>query len=131
VQGARVERVGPNDASLVLKLGVGNQAALLTGDVERQGELLLLRRPAALRAQVLKVPHHGSRTSSMEAFLAAVRPEVALVSVGYRNRFNHPHPEVVERYRALGVRLFRTDLHGAIRVEMGREGIRVWGQREN
>jgi competence protein ComEC len=131
VQGARVERVGPNDASLVLKLGVGNQAALLTGDVERQGELLLLRRPAALRAQVLKVPHHGSRTSSMEAFLAAVRPEVALVSVGYRNRFNHPHPEVVERYRALGVRLFRTDLHGAIRVEMGREGMRVWGQREN
>jgi len=131
VQGARVERVGSNDASLVLKLGVGNQAALLTGDVERQGELLLLRQPAALRAQVLKVPHHGSRTSSMEAFLAAVRPEVALVSVGYRNRFNHPHPEVVERYRALGVRLFRTDLHGAIRVEMGREGIRVWGQREN
>jgi len=118
-----------NDASLVLRLGIGSQAALLTGDVERQAELLLLRRPAVLRAQVLKVPHHGSRTSSSSTFLAAVRPEMALVSVGYRNRFNHPHPEVVERYQALDVRLFRTDLQGAIRVEMKPEGSRVWGQR--
>jgi competence protein ComEC len=113
----------------VLRLGIGSQAALLTGDVERQAELLLLRRPAVLRAQVLKVPHHGSRTSSSSTFLAAVRPEMALVSVGYRNRFNHPHPEVVERYQALDVRLFRTDLQGAIRVEMKPEGSRVWGQR--
>jgi len=129
--GARVERVRPNDASLVLRLGIGSQAALLTGDVEREGELALVRRPVALRAQVLKVPHHGSRTSSSWALLAAVRPEVALVSAGYRNRFNHPHPEVVDRYRALGVRLFRTDLQGAIGVEMRPEGIRVWSQREN
>ncbi|HSD51457.1 MAG TPA: hypothetical protein VLG48_08615, partial [Candidatus Methylomirabilis sp.] len=60
---------------------------------------------------------------------AAVQPEVALVSAGYRNRFNHPHPEVVERYGGLGVRLFRTDLHGAIGVEMKSEGIRVWSHR--
>lgn len=120
-----------NDASLVLRLGIGSQAALLTGDVEREGELALLRRPAPLRTQVLKVPHHGSRTSSSSAFLAAVRPEVALLSAGYRNRFNHPHPEIVERYHALDVRLFRTDLHGAIRVEMKPEGIQVWGLREN
>jgi competence protein ComEC len=126
---ARVGRLRPNDASLVLRLGIGRHAALLTGDVEREGELALLRRPAALRAQVLKVPHHGSRTSSSISFLAAVRPEVAMVSAGYRNRFNHPHPEVVERYQALGVRLFRTDLHGAVRVEMRPEGIRVWGHR--
>ncbi len=125
-QSARVERVRPNDASLVLRLGIGSQAALLTGDVEEEGERTLLRHPAALRAQVLKVPHHGSRTASSSAFLAAVRPEVALVSAGYRNRFNHPHPEVVERYQALGVRLFRTDHHGAIGVEMRPEGIRVW-----
>jgi competence protein ComEC len=114
---------------MVLRLGIGSQAALLTGDVEREGELALLRRPVALQAKVLKVPHHGSRTSSSEAFLAAVRPEAALVSAGYRNRFNHPHPEVVERYRAHGVHLYRTDLHGAIGVEMRPEGIRVWGHR--
>jgi competence protein ComEC len=124
-----VERGRPNDASMVLRLGIGSQAALLTGDVEREGELALLRRPVALQAKVLKVPHHGSRTSSSEAFLAAVRPGVALVSSGYRNRFNHPHPEVVERYRVHGVPLYRTDLHGAIGVEMTPDGIRVWSHR--
>ncbi|MBI2116528.1 MAG: DNA internalization-related competence protein ComEC/Rec2 [candidate division NC10 bacterium] len=121
----------PNNASLVLRIGMGGQAALLTGDIEREGEAALLREGGAIRAQVLKVPHHGSRTSSAAAFLAAVRPEVALVSVGYRNRFNHPHPEVVERYRAQGVRLLRTDLNGALSVEMTPDGIRAWGRREN
>jgi competence protein ComEC len=130
-RGAPFPGLRSNDASLVLRLGIGTQAALLTGDVEREGELALLRRPAALRAQVLKVPHHGSRTSSSSAFLAAVRPEVALVSAGYRNRFNHPHPEIVERYHALDVRFFRTDLHGAIRVEMTTDGTQVRGQWEN
>jgi competence protein ComEC len=128
-QAPRPQPSRANDASLVLKLGIESQAALLTGDIEREGELTLLRRPAAVRAQVLKVPHHGSRTSSSSVFLAAVRPEVALVSVGYQNRFHHPHPEVVGRYRTLGVRLFRTDLEGAIHVEMTREGVRVRGQR--
>jgi competence protein ComEC len=122
---APAERMRPNDASLVLTLRIGSQAALLTGDVEEEGERTLLRRPAALRAQVLKVPHHGSRSSSSSALLGAVRPEVALVSAGYRNRFNHPHPEVVERFRTLGARVFRTDLHGAISVEMRPEEIRV------
>lgn len=126
---ARAERLRLNDASVVLALRIGSQAALLTGDVEQEGELTLLRRPVALRAQVLKVPHHGSRSSSSSAFLGAVRPEVALVSVGYRNRFNHPHPEVVERYGRLGVRVFQTDVHGAISVEMRPEGTRVWTHR--
>jgi competence protein ComEC len=121
----------PNEASLVLRIGMGDQAALLTGDIEREGEAVLLRDQAPIRAQVLKVPHHGSRTSSTPAFVGAVRPEVALVSVGYRNRFHHPHPEVVDRYRALGVRLLRTDLNGAICVEMTPEGIRAWGRKEN
>ncbi|MBI4842101.1 MAG: MBL fold metallo-hydrolase [candidate division NC10 bacterium] len=119
-----------NDASLVLRIGIGDQAALLTGDIEREGEAALLREGGVIRAQVLKVPHHGSRTSSAAAFLAAVRPEVALVSVGYRNRFNHPHLEVVERYRAQGIRLLRTDLNGALSVEMTPDGIRAWGRSE-
>ncbi len=118
-----------NDASLVLKVQIDDQAALLTADIEREGEAALLRRARVLRARVLKVPHHGSRTSSGTAFLAAVEPEVALASLGYRNSFHHPHPDVVERYRAMGVRLLRTDLHGALTVEMTREGMRAWGQR--
>ncbi len=120
-----------NDASLVLKVGIGDQAALLTGDVEREGEGALLQDPQAIRAQVLKVPHHGSRTSSAAPFIAAVRPDVAIVSVGYRNRYHHPHPEVVERYRGLGVRLLRTDVNGAISVDMTAGGTRAWGRRED
>jgi len=118
-----------SDASLVLRVSIGNQAALLTGDIERAGEEELLRRPEGIRAQVLKVPHHGSRTSSGVAFIEAVRPEVALVSAGYRNRFHHPHPEIVERYQRLGVRLLRTDRDGAISVELTQQGMRAWGQR--
>jgi competence protein ComEC len=118
-----------NEESLVLKVGIGDQAALLTGDIEREGEAALLQDRAAIRAQVLKVPHHGSRTSSTPAFVAAVRPEVALLSVGYRNRFRHPHPEVVDRYRAMGVRLLRSDLNGAVSVEMTPTGVRAWGRR--
>jgi competence protein ComEC len=114
----------------VLRIGIGTQAALLTGDVEREGEAALLRRKASLRSQVLKVPHHGSRTSSAREFIAAVRPQMALVSAGYRNRFHHPHPEVVRRYQAMGVALFRTDLLGAITVEMTPAGTRVWGRRK-
>lgn len=131
LQGARASPSRPNDASLVLRIGIGDQAALLTGDIEREGEAALLRHGGPIRARVLKVPHHGSRTSSAGAFIAAVRPEVALVSVGYRNRFNHPHPEVVERYRAQGVRLLRTDLDGALSVEMTRAGVRALGRRGN
>ena len=121
----------PNDASVVLRVGIGDRKVLLPGDIEREGEAALLRDRAAIRAQVLKVPHHGSRTSSTSEFLAAVRPEVAIVSVGYRNRFHHPHPEVVARYRALGVRLFRTDLHGAIRVELTPDRISVEARRDS
>lgn len=120
----------PNATSLVMRLGMGDHTILLTEDVGREGEAALRRDGKGVRAQVLKVPHHGSRTSSASAFLAAVRPEVAVVSVGYRNRFRHPHPEVLERYRTMGIRLLRTDLNGAITVEITSEGIRAWGRRE-
>jgi len=130
MEDGRVQRPQPDDASLVLRIRIGNQSVLLTSDIEREGEAALLRRPEAIQAQVLKVPHHGARSSSGEAFVAAVRPEVAVVSVGYLNRFSHPHPEVVERYVASGIRLLRTDLDGAISVELTPEGIRAWGRRE-
>ena len=72
---------------------------------------------------MLKVPHHGGRTSSTPPFLGRVRPTVAIVSAGYRNRFRHPHAEALQRYGEIGARVFRTDLHGAVTVEI--EGDRV------
>ena len=125
----RLQPLRPDDACLVLRISIGNQAILLTGDIEREGEAALLRHPGILHAQVLKVPHHGGRSSSGDEFIAAVRPEVALLSVGERNRFHHPHPEVVERYQRSGVRLLRTDRDGALSVELTPEGTRVWGRR--
>jgi competence protein ComEC len=120
--GVAVEVLGPpggrppwrtrNDDSLVLALRAGGVRVLLTGDVESGGEAML--RPG--RAGVLKVPHHGSRSSSTAAFLDEVAPRVAVVSVGRRSRFGHPHPEVVERYRRRGTRLFRTDRDGTVTV---------------
>jgi beta-lactamase superfamily II metal-dependent hydrolase len=129
-RGGTIRPLSLDDASLVLRVGIGEQAVLLTGDIEREAEAGLLRRREAIRAQVLKVPHHGSRSSSGAAFIAAVGPEVALVSAGYRNPFRHPHPEVVERFRMQGVRLMRTDRDGAIGVELAPGGTRVWGRRQ-
>ena len=107
---------------------------LLGADVEARGEAEMLKRDAgALAAEVLLVPHHGSRTSSTPAYLAAVSPEVAIFSVGYLNRFHHPNALVVERYRARGVRMRRTDAEGALRVELPAgegEAVRVSGQQE-
>ena len=109
---------GANDRSVVLRVQASDQAILLTGDLERNGEAALLASGATVSAQVLKVPHHGSRQSSTEALLRAVGPAEALVSVGHRNPFRHPHPEVLARYQAAGIRVWRTDRHGAISVEL-------------
>lgn len=105
-----------NSNSLVLAVKYDQVTFLLPGDIEEEAETLLLERGADLQAQVLKVPHHGGRTSSSEPFLARVHPSVAVVSAGYRNRFRHPHQETVDRYRAHGVHLYRTDLDGAVTV---------------
>jgi competence protein ComEC len=119
----------PNDRSLVLRVRLEDQAVLLTGDLERDGEAALLHSGVALGAQVIKVPHHGSRQSSTEAFLRAVGAQTAVLSVGHRNPFRHPHPEILARYQALGIRLWRTDRNGAVGVEMRPGNTRVWGRR--
>ncbi|MBI4570837.1 MAG: ComEC/Rec2 family competence protein, partial [Chloroflexi bacterium] len=111
-----------NDASLVLKLSWRNVSFLLTGDIEIDGEEALLRSGAAVGAQVLKVAHHGSATSTSPAFLRAVEPAVSVVSVGEGNRYGHPSPSVVER---LGeTLLLRTDQNGTVRLET--DGERLW-----
>jgi competence protein ComEC len=111
--GAATKR--PSTLSCVLSItDAHGRRALLTGDLEAEQELRLARdAPATLRADVLLVPHHGSRTSSTEAFLRAVQPGVAVVQAGYRSRFGHPAPDVMTRYAALGIPVVRTDRCGA------------------
>jgi competence protein ComEC len=94
-----------NAMSCVLRIANGRTTALLAGDIEKAQEAALAADPERLRADLLLVPHHGSKTSSSEAFLDAVRPALALVQAGYRNRFGHPAADVVERYRSRRVGL--------------------------
>lgn len=105
---------GLNDRSVVVALEYAGRRILLPGDVERVGEWALASADAELVSDILKVPHHGSSTSSGEDLLAAVRPRWAVVSAGYRNRFGFPARDVVRRYRSAGVEVLRTDLHGAV-----------------
>jgi competence protein ComEC len=121
--GVRIEALGPppgfdgfgeNDASVVLLVEHGDVRFLLAGDVEAEGEAALLEHAERLRADVVKVPHHGSRTSSSPPFVAATGARFAVLCVGRANRFGFPHPEVVDRWREAGAETFRTDL-GAVR----------------
>lgn len=103
-----------NRQSMVLRLRFGGCSALLTGDLDRSGELRLLADGQDLRADVLKVAHHGSRTSSSALFLDAVNPALGLISVGWLNPFGHPHPTVTARLGERGIATWRTDRQGAI-----------------
>jgi competence protein ComEC len=108
-----------NDRGCVIKVAAGGASALLAADVEARSEMEMLRRDAAaLHADVIVVPHHGSRTSSTPPFLDAVGARVAIFSVGYRNRFHHPNEAVVGRYRERGVEMHRTDVEGELQVRL-------------
>ncbi|WP_367025957.1 DNA internalization-related competence protein ComEC/Rec2 [Methylococcus sp. ANG] len=112
-----------NDTSCVLKISATQGGALLTGDIERSAESgLVTRYAAALASTVLVAPHHGSKTSSTPEFLSEVRPSTVLVSAGYRNRWGFPSPQVMERYRRLGIRVFDTASGGALTVRPGADG---------
>jgi competence protein ComEC len=114
-----------NNASLVMKLQFKNVSMLLTGDIGREAEERMLRKGYPLRADLLKVPHHGSSSSSTPLFLERVKPLYAILSVGERNIGRLPHPEVLKRYEQLGSGILRTDQHGAITVITSGENIEV------
>jgi competence protein ComEC len=108
---------GRNDAARVLRIDFGLVSVLLASDIEGPGEQALVASGAPLRATVLKVPHHGSRTSSSPTFLAAVRPSVAVISVGARNVYGHPDAGVLGRLAAARADVYRTDRDGAILLD--------------
>jgi competence protein ComEC len=133
--GVRVDVLGParpsrpplrirNEDSVVLSVRYGEVTLLLTGDVAGEAERTL----EVPRATVVKVPHHGSRSSSGATFVAAASPRVALLSAGAHNPFGHPHPEVVERYLRAGALVLRSDRDGT--VELATDGRAVWVRPE-
>ena len=109
----------PNARSCTLKISYRERSVLLTGDIEApQERALITHANSVLRSDVLLAPHHGSGTSSTHEFLDAVQPAVAIFQVGYRNRYRHPKTDVLARYEARDIQVFRTDQSGAVRVEM-------------
>ncbi len=114
-----------NDNSIVLRLDFGQNSLLFTGDIESAGEERLLQRGAHLRCTVLKVAHHGSKTSTTPAFLQAADPQIALISCGRYNRFGHPHAQILRRLTDANVAVFRTDLGGALQLDCDRAACRV------
>jgi len=106
---------GLNDSAIVMRIGLGEYHFLFTGDIERPAEAELVRAEAdRLASTVLKVPHHGSRTSSTPDFLDAVHPSEAVISVGAYNPYHHPSSPVLEAYEARGVDVLRTDQSGEV-----------------
>ena len=103
-----------NNHSVVAKICFGDRSFLFTGDIENPVEMQLLKFGGLLKSDVLKVPHHGSRTSSSWQFLKAVDPHYAVISVGAHNHFHQPSPEILQRLRQLNIRTFRTDKEGAV-----------------
>lgn len=138
IEGVRVEVLHPwaaasgtsdNNASAVIRLTFGERSILMTGDIEREAERQLLERD--LSADVVKVPHHGSRTSSTREFVEAVMPSEAVITAGRRSVFGHPHAEVRERWAAAGARVLQAGDAGTISVitdgtgmELGEFGVR-------
>jgi competence protein ComEC len=121
-----ITKIRDNNRGCVLRISTGDQHILLTADIEKDSEQQLLTGHAdKLPAALLVVPHHGSKTSSTERFIAAVHPGYAVFTVGYRNRFGHPNQDVVQRYADNGSTLLRSDEDGAILVKMDTHGLEI------
>jgi competence protein ComEC len=120
---------GDNDASIVTRLTYGQFSLLLTGDVEAAAEEALLSGGQPLTAVVLKAGHHGANTSSSEAFLRAVAPQVIVISVGADNNYGHPAPAMLARAAAAGATVLRTDEVGTI--ELISDGRQMWWSAEH
>jgi len=114
-----------NNDSILLLIRFGEKSVLLTGDIEKQGETAVLNEGIDIKSDIVKVAHHGSRTSSIEAFVAATRPSLAIISVGRTSTFGHPNKDVVERWRASGANVMTTGRRGTISVVTDGRGLSV------
>ena len=112
-----------NDHSLVLRIIYNQTSFLLTGDIGKDAEREILENSGEIKCQILKSPHHGSRSSSSKDFLDRIDPQIVMISLGEGNRYGFPHKEILERYKDFGAKVFRTDLHGAI--EISSDGRRI------
>jgi competence protein ComEC len=110
------EAVSDNNHSIVLRIVFGTKKFLLTGDIEKETESFLAQNPAFLQSDIVKVAHHGSRTSSIQPFIDAVKAEYAIISVGRTSPFGHPHKEVLERWKNANVKIMTTGERGTISV---------------
>jgi len=118
-------KMSPHDAMLVLKLNYGNNSFLFTGDMEEKMESYLVFNGKDIKSDVLKVGHHGSKTSSSELFLSRVSPRYAIISVGKDNKYGHPYKEVLERLKRMNISVFRTDEMGRIDVISDGENLKI------
>ena len=137
IAGVTVEVLSPPDAdvatgartanndSVVLRFVRGTRSFLLAGDIEREGELDLLKYAGSIAADVIKVPHHGSRTSSTSAFVAATRTTLAIIPVGRSSRYGHPHDEVVDRWQGAGAVVITTGQNGTTTVSTDGTDLRI------
>jgi len=105
-----------NNDSIMLLIRYGEKTLLLTGDIEKQGEAAVLQEGNDIKSDLVKVAHHGSKTSSIEAFVVATHPSLAIISVGRTSMFGHPNKDVVERWRASGAEVMTTGQRGTISV---------------
>ena len=118
-----------NDRSLVLRLQYGAVRLLLTGDIEQASERWLLAQGVDVRADILKVGHHGSKTSTSLAFVRQVQPRVGIISTGADNPYGHPHPQVLDVLAQQGIEVWRTDEHGAITITSDGTGYQIRAMR--
>jgi len=114
-----------NNDSIVLRLQYGDRTVLMTGDLEKEGEAAILGANNDIHSDIVKVPHHGSKTSSTSAFVSAARPHLAVISVGLTSMFGHPNKEVVERWQTSGAEVMTTGRRGTITVSTDGKDLRV------
>lgn len=116
-----------NDRSIVLKMMINGASLLLTGDIEKATEQALIKQGLISRVDILKVAHHGSKTSTIDAFLAKAQPEIAAISSGKNNKYGHPSPEVIAKLTKNQAKIYRTDQQGDVVLIFSEEGeVKEW-----
>lgn len=129
LSGKTVEPV--NNSSLIFRVLYGQKSFYFSGDAEQIVELSLLQTDLDLDADILKVPHHGSKTSSIFPYLSAISPDIAVIQVGKNNRYRHPDLDVVTRLQSFASQLFRTDLHGRVDLQFDGNEVRVFPEHSH